>query len=748
VGESDHVTLLDKTWMHIIFIVLLACLGLGYLWQGGMLPYSVHSDVLTYHLSMKSTLYQSISQGHMPPFWRADQLSGMPVLNNPQALYFFPLHLPFWFLPPEQAMGPVFWLLLLCSSLGCYVLGMVLKLRTGARLVMAAAGLFAFKLLIAVYAGWLVPLSAIVLLPWLWAALLAFFEKPSLVRSLALAFVGMWCLHVGYIQLIFYSGLLAVGLWAAKGVSLGKKALAEHGDDNNKGRVVHAALPFLKMGGWLFFAVALAVGVSAYLWFPLLFEASLASRTGTSYAFFLSGHAFEWRHLLTLFAPEALGSPLLGTYPGAELWEDVAYFGLLPLLLACVGSFGGWKRPYVRFLTVSFVGLFFLAADTPLLWIVYKWVPGFKLFRCPARMSFIAMYFGIILAGVGVELLLRWSERFRWGGVIAVTLCLAVISVEGMSYARSYITMRKHKDIIPTPAWRTKLGSAKERGRLATVGRFSLNYGWSGPLKVELISGYEPYNLRHYQKYFSLMQHGRPVRMGARVWTDLNGIKRWDLFNALNTTHLLSAAPLKLPKQLEKIGSYPGQRTFLFYRGWVKTHLSVYRNKSSQGRAVWMYRVIEAKDARDMMRGVLGHSIQNTTVVLTGRRAIPKPMKTIKQPSGSIHLSRKRPGELLLLLKTDTRRFLRISEVWHPGWRATFNGRPIRLYRADIALMGVWVPAGGGRLELRFRPIYWEGMKWISLLSLVAFLCMFAFVCWRRLSGEDRLPKEAGAESE
>jgi hypothetical protein len=47
---------------------------------------------------------------------------------------------------------------------------------------------------------------------------------------------------------------------------------------------------------------------------------------------------------------------------------------------------------------------------------------------------------------------------------------------------------------------------------------------------------------------------------------------------------------------------------------------------------------------------------------------------------------------------------LRVLESWAPGWRATVNGEPAPVYRADFLFLAVPVPAGSVSVELEYRP--------------------------------------------
>jgi hypothetical protein len=48
--------------------------------------------------------------------------------------------------------------------------------------------------------------------------------------------------------------------------------------------------------------------------------------------------------------------------------------------------------------------------------------------------------------------------------------------------------------------------------------------------------------------------------------------------------------------------------------------------------------------------------------------------------------------------------FLVLNDIWYPGWEARIDGAPVRLHRANLALMGVVVPSGTHHVEFAFVP--------------------------------------------
>ncbi|MGD0266693.1 MAG: hypothetical protein ABSD47_17320 [Candidatus Methylomirabilota bacterium] len=696
--------------LPVCLIPLLAGVGYGLLLRPGEILYSPHSDIVAYHLAAKEVLFRSWHAGRGLPFWRADQLAGGPALTNPNSLYTYPLHFLFYVLHPADAMNWTIWLHLVIGAWAFYALGRSLDLGGWPCVLMAVAALFNFKVLMAVYAGWLSVLPSITFFPLLFAVTLRALKSSGPGSALAVAATGALCLHTGQLQLVYYSGWFLVayllvtlaGWWRA-------------GRRQEVGRAV----------GWLVVGGVLAIGMATYLLLPLAAEAPLVSRGQASDAFFHSGHALGARHLLTLLYPEALGSPLDGSYPDVELWEDVAYFGLVPLFLALVGAVLGRRRPPAGFLIAGLLTSLLFALDTPFLRLPYALLPGFRLFRLPGRLLFLAAFFGIALAGIGLEELLARLQKARprsWRPHLVATAMVLLIAGEGAAYAHRYLAVVDHAEVAPAPDYGRFFAADRTLFRIAPVGRYTVSYGWAAAMKLQLISGYEPFNLRHYQQYFGMMQSGRERREDATVWTDLIRVARWDLLDALNVKYLLAPFPLQLPPdRFEPVGSFRNQPVFVFYQGVERIDVFAYRNTHVLPRVFWAERVVVAPDENHMRSEVLRGDLSGVAVVEgTG------PTSGFSQGSTSDHAKvvEAADGYLTVEAESQTSRFLVISEIWHPGWRALLDGRPLPIVRADLALMGAWLPAGRHRLVLEFRPLHWRTALSISVFSACAFLTL------------------------
>jgi hypothetical protein len=90
---------------------------------------------------------------------------------------------------------------------------------------------------------------------------------------------------------------------------------------------------------------------------------------------------------------------------GEAYSEYVAYVGVIGLGLAAFGLVRGWRRPGTRsFALLSAAGLFLgLGAFNPFYYLLYIIIPGFDVFRVPARWMLLYAFGVAVLAGIGME---------------------------------------------------------------------------------------------------------------------------------------------------------------------------------------------------------------------------------------------------------------------------------------------------------------------------------------------------------
>jgi hypothetical protein len=687
-------------------ISTIALIGLGgMIWHPqGLL--NQYSDIVSAHLNTQTIFHQSWQAGHAFPLWRSDILSGQPALTNPQALYTHPIHIFFALFAPERVVGLVMWLHLLIGALGGLYAGWALGLSMPARLMVAVSVLFSFKTILAVYAGWLPVVIGISALPFLFGSMAGVLERPTVRSALALGGAGALSLHSGHLQLPYYSSLL-IAAWGIFAIGY----LVVHGQRDLAWRVGR----FVALGGLI------AVGLSAYLLLPLGTDIGLSTRTATTYEFFLRGTPPFGLHLLTFFNPELYGTPRDGTF--VEGWEYIAFVGGAVSLFALVGALQGAPRRLVHLLLCGLAISVLLSMSSPLLRVVFEVIPGYSVFRLPARMLFLSAFFVCCLAGIGLDRTLSTIANPVSRRRMAI-LAIGLVTLEGTVWARRYLVTPEPITPFTHAEYHRTIAPTNVPARVAPMAPSTPDYGSAAVNGWQLTAGYDPFLMRHYQLYLDLVQNNRPLGRRPTVWAELNAVARPDMLAALNVLYLVSPKPLDLPAgEYDLVASFDSQPQFLFYEGEVSGPVYVYKNLRFLPRAFFVSNVIGTADESEAVEAIQQTGVRETAVTdATGVAG-----SSIPSPDDHVDIVEASAGKLNLVAQSRERRFLLLSEVWHPGWSAWVDGKTTAPVRADIALMGLWLEPGMHHVEIRFWPPGLTAglvITGITILGVVALLIL------------------------
>ena len=685
----------------VALVVAIALTGLGFLIVHPEGLFNRHSDVLAFHLGNQTVLHDSWRLSHRLPLWRSDVLSGAPALTNPQSMYTHPLHLLFLLAKPERVIGLVIWLEMLVAALGAYYAAVVLRLSIPGRLVVAVATLFSYKSILAIYAGWLTPLSGIAAIPFVFAAAGAVGDRPSLRSALVLGAAGALSLHSGHPQFVYYTWLFA-GAWSV--VAIGWR-LARG-----------ARRAAIRMAAALALAVVIALGLSAYVILPIARDLPLVTRGDANWAFFL-GRPLTPAGLLTVFNPEGPGTPLAGTFTDA--WEFVVYFGAVASVLAVVGATRVRECPRVLALLAGLLLCIALALGGSVSRLAFDVVPAFRLFRLPARVMFLGAFFVYCLAGVGTDVVLSWLRPAQSRRLVAVGL-VALVALEGTVWARRYLRVPEAAPFAPGAEYTRMLATADPPARVASMGRSTPNTGAAAALGLQLVTGYDPFTLRHYAVYMDMLQYGRPLPRRAVVFTDVSRIAHFDMLAALDVGYLTSPDPVDVPPaEFSLAGVFNDQPGFRFYEGLTTGPVRLYRNRRPLGRAFFVSNVVQAVNEDHEIALTINADLRTTAIAMAPARG----GASNAAPGDRVEIRHRSAGHLELAVRAANPRFLVISEVWHPGWSVRVDGREATLAQTDIALQGLWVPAGEHMVVLDFWP---PGLSAGLAISAVTAACVIA----------------------
>jgi len=316
------------------------------------------------------------------PLWTPDLFMGAPLLANLQLGTLYP---PNWLTislnTPDSVTVSII-LHVLWAGIGTYLLARrALKVRTLPAIV--AGVLFAFGGEIGSHVEQINQLQGMAWLPWMiWLLLAALQEPRRYLPWLGVAW-GMQLLS-GHTQTVFMTG-----------IALGVVGLTQQAMTSSQWR------PLLRPIGIILLGALVAVIVAA----PQLIPA--AELTGLSNR---SGGLTQQEATAFSLEPALIGRGLLPSYGGQPFGEYVSYLGVIGLGLAVLGALGGGRRRW-PWIVLGATGLIFALGRFTPVYLLLAQVPGFDLFRVPARWLVLFSLAGSMLAALGMQAYMPPSTR-------------------------------------------------------------------------------------------------------------------------------------------------------------------------------------------------------------------------------------------------------------------------------------------------------------------------------------------------
>ena len=355
-------------------------------------------DTFIYFYPYWEAAARSLRAGRLA-LWNPDLFMGAPFLANSQVGLLYPLNWPFWLLldtPSAVSYSIGFHLILAAVFTNAFA-------RDGLGLRPVAAWLAGLLFALGGYLGAQVEhVNQLQGLAWLPVVFYLLALPPSRrrlvrLRPVLLGLVFGLQFLAGHTQAVFITvmGALIYAGWLSWRQVVSRRS--ETGGIQLLGRL---PLAHLLLGGGL--ALLLAAAQILPTW--ELTHVSIRSGTGLPLREAVS---FSLHPLL-------VGRSLLPALGQTIFSEYTAFLPLSALLLAVVGAWLGRRRPpIVALALVAGIGLFFaLGAANPFYVLLARYVPGFGLFRAPARWLVLHAFGAAGLAGVGLDAILE--ERPEW----------------------------------------------------------------------------------------------------------------------------------------------------------------------------------------------------------------------------------------------------------------------------------------------------------------------------------------------
>lgn len=323
------------------------------------------------------------------PLWYPQVFGGVPVFGAPVGGPLAPLAQLREIIPPQVVLALTFMVFFFLAGLGMYLYLKEIGLSPYSAAVGAVAYQFIGNLATTPYAGHAGRAASIATFP-----LMLFFahraiKSKKLQYFIVTGLVTAFTFYEGHFQITYYGLLFIFGYFIYY--------LIAHRKEYSKRDVA-------KTFAYGLCAIGLIFLLMAAVWLPVLGGLKTAARgveRGYGYATSWSLSPFE---LVDLAIPTFSG--LLNNYWGLNYFKlNLDYAGILPVILTIFTILIFWKKPYVKFYTGCIIVsiLIALGSYTPFFRIPYFVIPGFKLFRAPSLVFYLASFSFIVLATIGFD---------------------------------------------------------------------------------------------------------------------------------------------------------------------------------------------------------------------------------------------------------------------------------------------------------------------------------------------------------
>jgi hypothetical protein len=376
--------------------------------------------------------FGQLRQGNLA-LWNPHLFCGAPYFGGFQSALLYPPNWLHLLLPVGPALN---WLTALHLVLGGYAMWLWATHRgmSGAA-GLVAAGLFMFcgPQFMHVSAGHFPNLSVMPWVPLLFLVIDETFERPRMRWWLMGVLVASMLVLAGQPQYVYYTAM-AAGVYVALRLVRAQRRLA--------------------VAATLGSAALTAAGLTAVQGLTGLAASAETVRGAALPAGAAASFSLPPENLLTLVAPGFFGGAARAPYWGrCYLWEMSLFMGATGCFLAVYGAIRGDRRAR-RFAAAMALVLLILAlgSHTPLWKALYRGLPGFDRFRGSSKFSFQAGTFLCLLAGAGLDRLLRQSRSSGGGGRRRLVVPAAATLTCGLLLTAAGLALRAEA-AGPSAAW-------------------------------------------------------------------------------------------------------------------------------------------------------------------------------------------------------------------------------------------------------------------------------------------------------
>jgi hypothetical protein len=174
-----------------------------------------------------------------------------------------------------------------------------------------------------------------------------------------------------------------------------------------------------------------------------------------------------------------------------------------------------------------------------------------------------------------------------------------------------------------------------------------------------------------------------------------------------------------------------------------ETEVKVFENRRALPRA-WVVGTVTPAPETDAIRAVKtsrfadGTSFDARHTALVDSSRVP-PAVNFSPGASAVSVNHVGDGDIGARVISEGGGFLVLSENAYPGWRALIDGSEVPIYRTDVTLQGVVVPAGAHRVDFTLES---RSLRWGMVTSGISAIMCAALFLIGQISARSTIPQQ------
>jgi len=738
--------------------------------------YLIGDDFIGFYLGMKKFLFDELHIHHSIPFWNPYIFGGMPFWAHFESTIFYPLGLLFWFVTPAKAYGYTMFIHLILAGVFMYLLARSFGFQRAGSFVAAAIFTCNGFVIALLYLGHMCPIQSYVWLPLIIYLLnRAITSKtPYFHASMAGAIWGVQIL-AGAPQDAFYT-FLASMFFLACSINI-KEHIRSF---KNLSKLCAMAIVLFVVGAGL-------ASIQIVPAFELIREsvrASLASYEMVTMA------SYPPEGIITTILPH-----FFGNYANDSFWvsntpwsvpQQCLYVGILPLILLFFISYRNLEnRKIIVFAGCLAVITLVLALghNTPVYKLAYL-LPGFDRFRAPSKIIVLWMFALGLLAGKGMDDLLRFKQtKPIKKSMICLFIVIFFVILDVLFHFDRSIVLKFFSPFIPDEAIPGKMAYATH----TILNEFHLLTLFSTfvvlTILLQIRGMLRPRIGAVCLCSILLLDLGcvaeSHIRHDDSIYRSIRKIKR-NLDASIGkdkSTYRVGSYKFGLGPNFEmylgyqSVGGFTALFPSRFYqylnqysenklpKGWAGFNYGVtksrilmdllntkyeifHKRKSYALRKTFLprtfivpdYKIIRKEEVLDYL---IRPDFDPTRIVLFEKEDfqydLPPHAPLGLNTTGKVKIVSYRPDNIVLEADSSGPGYLFLSELFYPGWKAFVNGQPKQILRGNYLFRVIKLPAGKHIVSVVFDPLSIKIGIGITIFTLFMLLNIMVYHFGKRI---------------